>query len=368
MEIDNTQFFVIGADHHNTLGVVRSLGDKGILSNLIICGADKSFVAKSKFAKSLYILPSTYGLTTLLQKLAKDIEGKGVIISCTDAVSQEIDSHREQLDHKYFVPGVKNSNNKIAFFENKENQRIWAEKNGLLTPKSYILAANNNLDCVKFPCIVKPLSSVNSTKAEIKICNNTKQLKIALSQSNHFYQVQEFIKKSQEFQLIGVKLGDDVIIPGYTDIIRQPDNTNTGYLKYIPFNWEIVEKEKIIAFLDDLGYDGLFSIEFISDKSNIYFMEINMRNDGNAYVVTKAGINLPYLWCCYCLNLDINNEPKSFNKAIYFMPELSDVKNIGKKVGLFKWLCQFYQAEAHAIWNLSDPSPFFYYLLYRLGL
>lgn len=37
-------------------------------------------------------------------------------------------------------------------------------------------------------------------------------------------------------------------------------------------------------FIRDLGYSGLFSLEFIRDKSGKdYFMELNMRNDGNAY-------------------------------------------------------------------------------------
>ena len=39
-----------------------------------------------------------------------------------------------------------------------------------------------------------------------------------------------------EFQLIGCSLdgGETIIIPGYTRILRQPRNTNTGYLEYSP--------------------------------------------------------------------------------------------------------------------------------------
>ena len=42
---------------------------------------------------------------------------------------------------------------------------------------------------------------------------------------------------------------------------------------------------------------------FVRDnEGNDYFLEINMRNDGNAYCVTSAGVNLPYIWCYYQLH------------------------------------------------------------------
>ncbi len=56
-------------------------------------------------------------------------------------------------------------------------------------------------------------------------------------------QIQEYIEKKMEFQLIGCSLekGEKIIIPGFTQIIRQPDNTNTGYLRYSQFlNWTLI--------------------------------------------------------------------------------------------------------------------------------
>ena len=44
---------VIGASHHNTLGVIRSLGYKGIMPILLLISPNKkSYVAKSKYIKN----------------------------------------------------------------------------------------------------------------------------------------------------------------------------------------------------------------------------------------------------------------------------------------------------------------------------
>ena len=61
--------------------------------------------------------------------------------------------------------------------------------------------------------------------------------------------------------------------------------------------------EKVEKFIREIGYKGLFSVEFIRDAvGNDYFLEINMRNDGNAYCVQCAGVNLPNIWYKYAAN------------------------------------------------------------------
>ena len=46
----NNKVLVIGADHHNTLGIVESLGQKGVKSYvLIVADIKTSFVLKSKY-------------------------------------------------------------------------------------------------------------------------------------------------------------------------------------------------------------------------------------------------------------------------------------------------------------------------------
>ena len=52
----NNKVLVIGADHHNTLGIIESLGLKGIYSYVIIVADIKSsFVLKSKYVAKGWI-------------------------------------------------------------------------------------------------------------------------------------------------------------------------------------------------------------------------------------------------------------------------------------------------------------------------
>lgn len=121
-------------------------------------------------------------------------------------------------------------------------------------------------------------------------------------------------------------------------------------------------------FIRDLGYSGLFSLEFIRDKSGKdYFMELNMRNDGNAYAVTGAGVNLPYLWYLYHTNRELFKiENKIVKKSVTAMPELSDFKFVLKrKVSLFSWIKDYNGAKVLLLYNTNDKTPFYYYFIYR---
>lgn len=268
----------------------------------------------------------------------------------------------------------------ITIYMDKKYQRNLAVECGLRIPHSLmsgsvqnILRTNEETLTTKFPCILKPENSTDGNKSDISICHNINDLINSLSKVDKHKKliVEEYIDKNAEFQLIGCSLNDTIIIPGYTYIIRQPKTTNTGYLKYSPIddgyiNEELINKAKL--FINRIGYKGLFSIEFIRDRiGNDYFLEINMRNDGNSYCVTCAGINLPYIWYKYSPESSYSiEEPIKFNKTIYWMPE-SDLRN-AKNIGIFKWLSEWLCAKGHGVANLKDIAPIIYYTLSKIHL
>lgn len=53
-----------------------------------------------------------------------------------------------------------------------------------------------------------------------------------------------------------------------------------------------INLSKVNDFIKRIGYSGLFSVEFLRGQDgNNYFLEINMRNDGN-HVVGVESLNL----------------------------------------------------------------------------
>lgn len=164
-----------------------------------------------------------------------------------------------------------------------------------------------------------------------------------------------------EFQLIGFSLneGETIIIPGYTKILRHPLNTNIGYLEYPLIKNLDFNSENVNAFIREIGYSDLFSVEFIRTENDTdYFLEINMRNDGNAYCVKSAGVNLPFIWWYSSLFGNLPDMPLSFSKSLHFIPDFNDLKvALSQRKGL-EWLGDFFKAESHSIYNRKDIKPF----------
>jgi hypothetical protein len=74
----------------------------------------------------------------------------------------------------------------------------------------------------------------------------------------------------------------------------------------------------IERYMEMINYVGMFSIEFIEerDSHNHYFVEVNLRNDGESPILTKAGMDIPYLHYC-----DLTNEKYAITpiKSRYIM-------------------------------------------------
>lgn len=112
-------------------------------------------------------------------------------------------------------------------------------------------------------------------------------------------------------------------------------------------------------FMKEIGYTGLFSMEFIRGKDGKdYFLEINMRNDGNSYCATSAGCNLPFLFFQYMTTGIVPKQNKHIRK-IYLIPDFADLGVAHQQgVSLCKWALQFATADAHTIFSWRDIGPF----------
>ncbi len=373
MNADERKVIVIGGSHHNTLGVIRSLGMKGLCQE-ICCLVEYPdlFVSKSRYlmSRNTFVFKTSSELIERVLWIAKPEKIKPIVICCGDKYIACLDRHYNKISQYCILPNANETEGQIAYFMDKDKQSNLAQRMGIDTPCSIMLDSLDLADTDRFifPCIVKPLNSVVGSKKDIAICRDFHALNMAVMRNNtgRCFLVESYIDKTAEFQLIGCSLPGKIIIPGYTKIIRQPKNTNTGYLKYSPISDGFIDGQlldKVGELINDLSYKGLFSVEFLRGKDGRdYFLEINMRNDGNAFCATCAGINLPYLWYRYA---DADKLPTDIdicvNKTIYWMPE-ADLRNM-LKVGVFKWIKQWITAAGHGIVSRHDLKPFIYFVL-----
>ena len=361
------EVFVIGGCHHNILGVIRSLGEKGLRPKVVIETKEKRpYVAYSKYISEKWIVPNEESVfETLLQEGVKYKE-KPVAIACADNLSSLLDMHHDELSKYFLLPGAKEQG-RITRLMDKEVMSELARIIGFLVPQSVATdtTAGEKIG-IPMPWIIKPLVSKNGVKADIQRVYSKEEWLEYKDKHQIRVQVQQLIDKVFEYQLIGLSLnsGEEVIIPGVSHVIRPQTNTNTGFLRYEPLSGSYFGVVEICKkFLRETGYSGLFSMEFLRGKDGKdYFMEINFRNDGNAICVTAAGVNLPYIW--YQSQTGVSHvESKIVQKSVYVMPELDDLRLIRQRQLSFgKWVNDVRRTNRFMEFDKKDPKPFRKYI------
>lgn len=357
-----------GGNHHNSLGVIRSLGERGYEVEFISYGnLKKNYIAKSKYVSSHISLENVLEVPKYLLKRDFKSYQKEVIISCSDYVTEQLNLNYDSLSMRYFIPGVPKQGKMVELMD-KTTMITMAAQRGIISPMIWKIPIER--EKVTFPCITKALISSHGGKYDIVICKNRAQFDDFLENKKDDIFAQAYIDKLEEVQFIGCSLdgGENIIIPGMSKVLRSQPNTNTGFLEYgpiDPFYNETVEKAKL--YIKDCQYSGLFSFEIMRDKyDRVWFLEVNFRNDGNAWCVTKAGINLPVIWVKACLGECFLSEIKTAQR-ILMMPEFQDFKLVlQRKISITKWLKDWKRTDYFMEYDKNDPKPFWQYIKDRV--
>jgi predicted ATP-grasp superfamily ATP-dependent carboligase len=378
VEVKKTKYgipviIVIGTDHPNTLGIIRSLGEEGIKPIVIILSNanNKSFVSKSKYIDKIFFVEEDQLLNFLLKKFSNNKIKPIIILSCDSAVSI-IDNSLNGLERFFVVPNCNHLEGEITCLMNKAEMVSLACKAGLKVPESKAIYNIDGIfkapEEVYFPCIVKPLLSKDGRKEDIKICQKYEELTEALEKLQRTYKallIQDYINFEEEIGIMGLthqKL-EKPLLPLVVKKIRT-NNGSTTYGKTVSITEIDIDVNKIERFLSNSKYEGIFDFEFVKADGEYYFIEIHFRNGAYGYAFTKAGINFPLLWIYSCL--DYIKEQHVYKK-ISFMNEFADLKNIkAKKIGLIKWIKDFFCSNVYLYFNYRDISPFFTKIIIEL--
>ena len=351
---------VIGGDHHNTLGVIRGLGERGIFPDLIlVTSSNMTFVDASKYITRFWKIKDDGEIVkTLLNNYQYEHE-KPVVICCSDSSSGVIDENRSRLEVFFYLPGA-SKQGKISQLMNKREMLDLALEVGLTVPRSYYLKDLSEGN-IQLPCIIKPIESRRGSKSEIAICKTYDELeKYADKHEISNDQIQDFIDKEFEYQLIGCSTKKQIIIPGVSKILRPCKGSNTSYLYYMPLEESFCEIEKCKDFIRKTGYHGLFSLEFLRDKNGKdYFMEINFRNDGNAICVTAAGMSLPYIWYLDSIGKDYSMELEKKITPVYVMPDMAELKLLlTRQISVREYISDLKKTDRFMEYDRNDKKPF----------
>lgn len=373
----------------NGLGVVRSLGRKGIS----VIGVDHKFFNLGHFSKYCrhFISPdvgkSENKFLDFLLQVGKELPLPAVLLPTEDIYVIFISRHRDTLNryYRFILPDKSLCEavlNKYAFFE-------LAKRYFLPVPATYSLKNIEELKKIsknlEFPCIIKPLYS-----RKWKLGGLIKAVKVS-SEKELFKAVEELMFENNEIviqELVPGKDCDQFSYAAYFDLqgeckgefvarkIRQhPLGFGVGTLIESICDTKVSEMGQ--AVLRKLGVKGIAEVEFRkSEKSReLKLIEINLRPWTQNTLAAYCGVDIIYF---SYLDLIGESIPKSASYKTgvkwinIFRDPIASFQYIFKKeISIMEWIKSFRKIKDFSIFAADDLLPFIclplYLVYYFLG-
>ena len=306
---------VLTRSYSTGLSVVRGLGIAGYTVDVIASSVKEgkaNLVKASKYVRNFTEVISPNKISDnnselLIEELLKygELEEKKVVLLPTDDYSASVmDLNRDVLEKIFIMPGIAGGKQgDLKRMMDKSVQSVVAESSGLLVPKEWVISLKEDIvipEDMIYPCWCKPIESSQGYKTEMKKCESAIELEEHLQKLKERFEdrsflVQEFLNIDEEVDIEGCCFDQNIIIPGFIkkDYIGEWD-------KGVPLAGTIVDShpdidkyyDKIVAFLRNLHYIGMFDLGVNIINGEIYFNEINLRSGGTNGVYCKNGANI----------------------------------------------------------------------------
>ena len=335
---------VIGHGYTSRLAVIRSVAQLDCEITVIVMTGYKRNSNKLNTKKpidgySKYVNQLLYchyddeeGLIKLLLNKCVSNGGKTIIIPDSDFSASVIDKNQLRLNEKFLFPHIHHTPGTVIEWMDKTKQKELALKIGLNVPSSRVVNIVNHKyripNDVNYPCFVKPMITLLGGKSIFRRCDNEEELCESLNVASDIADMNVLIEDFKcidvEYAVLGFSNGKDVIIPG---IIQIQDLAHGGHFgvacrgKIMPIEGfeELIEKFK--KFILNVGFVGVFDIDFYKSDEELYFGELNLRIGGSMYAYTKMGVNLPGMLVKTLIGESISDMQKQISNTATYVNE-----------------------------------------------
>jgi predicted ATP-grasp superfamily ATP-dependent carboligase len=362
----NNPAIVIGLDNYNTLGVVRSLGEKNVPVILILVGTQKSFVRHSRYVtKAVYskcTICNGSGLYQIIKNEILQLPEKPVLFPLADISVKVIDNNFREITNISYTSHLHGN---IDKFQDKLKMGQLAAEYGLFVPEKEIIFSGKDCEWNIVPAILKPSSGLSGLKSDISIVKDIVEFDRALKlfEEKQYDQVlvEKYISGNDEHlvEILGyVKKNGEIIISGIVKKIRDfPLNRgNTSYAEFVK-EQDGLDIIKLKEFIKSTGFYGIFDIEFKYADKNLYFIEINFRNGASSYALTMRNCNLIYNWYRDALDLPPSGNIRCLSGK-YMCEQIDFLHIFERNVTFREWINEYNDKQCQKIFsNKRDKKP-----------
>lgn len=306
---------IIGHGYASRLGVIRSVAQIGCEITVIVMAGykrdgrtlntKKPIDCYSKYVSNVHYCHAKDAeeLVKLLLQKCIDSQHKVVIIPDSDLSAAFVDQYQEQLEEFFLFPHIHHKPGAIIQWMDKVKQKEQAKVLGLNVSPACVVEIKDQQftipQSVNYPCFVKPKTTITGDKCLLRKCKNENELNEVLYEAGKIADMQVLIEDFKiietEYAAVGFSDGTDVVIPGIIQMMivskSRPGITLKG--KVLPLSGFEEFVAKLKQYIVNIGFVGLFDIDFYKSEGDFYFCELNLRFGGSGYAITKMGVNLP---------------------------------------------------------------------------
>lgn len=365
--MDQNQIVIVFAiEHYNPLGVIRTLGKRGIRPDYIAEKGRVRLSSKSKYLNKVHEVENVEeGYEVLLKEYGNVYKsGKKPIIICSDDKTiGHLDQRYDELKDKFIFFNC-GQQGRIIDYMDKFRILELAKKHGLKILDSRVVKRGEIPGDLRYPIITKSISpNSGGWKSDVFICENSYELNEAFKKiKSEEVLLQQFVEKKNEYAVEGCSTnhGKDTLLSIYSTynyLIKgyySPYRTSGSF-----YNPEI--EKGLRGMIEEIGFEGIFDAEFlVGPDDEYYFLEVNFRNTTWSYASDVLGMPLAYIWVKAIMDgTNVEDAFKPNQGPILCMVEPIDYNLRCKQRGFskFKWFGELLKSKCKDYWNWHDLRP-----------
>lgn len=362
---------IVGGNHFNILGVVRSFGRMGIRPYGVLTGAARKYVTRSRYWQEVYPVQDDALIEPLFEKFLNETH-KPVVIPCLDKQAAQVDLNYDRLKERFILPSINGAQGEIVKAMDKLRQYELAQAHNVDMAPTLVVDLPQDATLApdfKPPYILKPVMTIEGEKLDIEICRDLDAYRNAISKFTRLEYprilVQRYLAERREFCISGAVMpsgGFDMAV--VENIRRWPQGFGIGSFAQLSLEPEVTAyARRLMAFARDVGYVGPIDIEFFRSLEDgaFYLNEVNWRSSGRNFISFHTGVHPAYDYYMDAVGASRHTFERVNTRPGYVFSGRGEFHLAfhDRTTPVRTWLRDMARANSYSTWYWRDPVPFF---------